>query len=75
VIQLLFVLGALSQGQSLEATFIGNEAIAVTAIPTAHANVEHYSYRVDWNGLSLYFVGDTDDPTALLAQRGVTWRW
>jgi L-ascorbate metabolism protein UlaG (beta-lactamase superfamily) len=168
MIQLLFVLGALSQGPSLEATFIGNEAVAVTdgrmtlvsdypyqpgysgymrydpaalhprgpvlllithrhldhfdpeqprdstwrmlgpreiagslppsavvaldtvvavgglrirAIPTTHANVEHYSYRVDWNGLSLYFVGDTDDPTALLAQRGLDlafvspWLW
>jgi hypothetical protein len=43
--------------------------IRIRAIPTPHANVEHYSYRVDWVGQSLYFVGDTDDPAALLAQR------
>jgi hypothetical protein len=55
--------------------------IRIRSVPTPHANVEHYSYRVDWMGRSLYFVGDTDDPTALLAQRGLDvafvtpWLW
>ena len=42
--------------------------IDITAIPTPHGNVEHYSYRVDWKNKSFYFVGDTEDPAALLKQ-------
>jgi Beta-lactamase superfamily domain len=55
--------------------------LQIRPIPTPHANLEHYSYRVDWLDRSLYFVGDTEDPAALLAQRGLDvafvtpWLW
>lgn len=55
--------------------------IRIRPIATPHANLEHYSYRVDWMGRSLYFVGDTDDPTSLLGQRDLdvafvtSWLW
>jgi L-ascorbate metabolism protein UlaG (beta-lactamase superfamily) len=45
--------------------------ISIRPIATPHANLEHYSSRVEWLGRSLYFVGDTEDPAALLAQRGL----
>jgi L-ascorbate metabolism protein UlaG (beta-lactamase superfamily) len=42
--------------------------INITAIPSPHGNVDHFSYRVDWNNKSLYFVGDTDEPATLMKQ-------
>jgi hypothetical protein len=43
--------------------------LVVEPIRTPHANLEHYSYVVSWKGQRLFFSGDTDDPTALLAAR------
>ncbi len=53
----------------------------IRPIVTPHANVEHHSYLVEWAGRRLYFVGDTEDPSALLAQRNLDvafvtpWLW
>jgi L-ascorbate metabolism protein UlaG (beta-lactamase superfamily) len=41
--------------------------IVVEPIRTPHAGLEHYSYVVAWHGLRLYFTGDTEDTSALLA--------
>ena len=41
----------------------------IEPIATTHAKREHYSYRVTWNGLRLYFTGDTDDLDPLLEER------
>jgi L-ascorbate metabolism protein UlaG (beta-lactamase superfamily) len=43
----------------------------VTPFATPHAKLEHYSYLVEWNGLRLYFTGDTEDAADLLRQRGL----
>jgi hypothetical protein len=43
------------------------EDLTIEAIPTPHADIGHYSYVVTWHGRRLYFSGDTDDATALLA--------
>lgn len=43
--------------------------LLIEPIATAHAAREHYSYRVTWNGLRLYFTGDTDDVGPLLQER------
>ena len=45
--------------------------ILIEPIATKHANREHYSYRVTWNGLRLYFTGDTDDLEPLLVEKGL----
>ncbi len=39
----------------------------IRPLATPHANLEHYSYLVEWHGLRLFFTGDTEDPAALLA--------
>ena len=36
-------------------------------VATSHAGVEHYSWLIEWQGRRFFFVGDTDDPAALLA--------
>ena len=41
--------------------------ISIEALPTPHAKIGHYSYLVTWHGMRLYFTGDTDDTTELLA--------
>jgi len=40
-----------------------------TIVPftTRHRDTEHYSYMITWRGHRLYFTGDTEDPTQLLA--------
>lgn len=43
--------------------------IVIEPVATSHAQREHYSYRVIWNGLRLYFTGDTDDVEPLLKER------
>ncbi|NNF56873.1 MAG: MBL fold metallo-hydrolase [Rhodothermaceae bacterium] len=43
-------------------------AFRVLPIRTPHSNTEHYSYLVAWRGVRLFFVGDTEDPSALLAR-------
>jgi L-ascorbate metabolism protein UlaG (beta-lactamase superfamily) len=52
-------------------TVVSVGGATVRPIATSHHNaaVEHYSYLVEWAGRRLYFVGDTEDPVALLAQR------
>jgi L-ascorbate metabolism protein UlaG (beta-lactamase superfamily) len=47
------------------------EGITIRPLPTPHAGLEHYSYLVEWNGARLYFTGDTEDTSALLAARGL----
>jgi L-ascorbate metabolism protein UlaG (beta-lactamase superfamily) len=55
--------------------------IRIQPMRTPHANVEHYSYRVEWHGASFYFPGDTEDPKTLIEQRGLDiafvtpWLW
>lgn len=48
-------------------TALSKAGIRITAIPTEHADMPHNSYLVEWNGHRLYFTGDTEDTTALLA--------
>lgn len=36
-------------------------------IATPHARVEHYAWLIEWKGRRYFFVGDTNDPAALLA--------
>jgi L-ascorbate metabolism protein UlaG (beta-lactamase superfamily) len=43
--------------------------LAIVPIATPHRGLEHYSYRVEWSGLRLYFTGDTGDAEELLRQR------
>ncbi len=43
--------------------------VEIVPIPTKHGPLEHFSYRVTWNGLRLYFTGDTDDLEPLLSER------
>jgi len=45
--------------------------LVLTPLATPHARLEHYSYRVEWSGLSFYFTGDTEDTAELLRQRGL----
>jgi L-ascorbate metabolism protein UlaG (beta-lactamase superfamily) len=45
--------------------------VLIEPVATAHADREHYSYRVTWNGLRLYFTGDTDDLEPLLKETGL----
>ncbi len=40
---------------------------AVTAQPTPHSNVDHFSYVIEWRGHRFYFTGDTEDTAALVA--------
>jgi hypothetical protein len=47
------------------------DGVVIRPIPTPHRDTEHYSYLVEWGGRRLYFVGDTEDPEALLAARGL----
>jgi L-ascorbate metabolism protein UlaG (beta-lactamase superfamily) len=60
---------------------VGPARIRPIATPHNGGGVEHYSYLVEWEGRRLYFVGDTEDPVALLAQRGLDvafvtpWLW
>jgi L-ascorbate metabolism protein UlaG (beta-lactamase superfamily) len=44
------------------------DGLMIHPIATDHT-AAHSSYRVEWDGVSMYFTGDTEDPTVLLAQR------
>jgi len=46
------------------------DGLVIHPIATDHT-AAHSSYRVEWDGVSMYFTGDTEDPTALLAQRNL----
>jgi len=58
---------------------IGN--IRIYPIATPHGDIEHYSYRVEWGGVRLFFSGDTDDPSALFRETDIgyafitPWLW
>jgi hypothetical protein len=43
--------------------------IVIEPVATRHGDREHYSYRVSWNGVRLYFTGDTDDLEPLLREK------
>jgi L-ascorbate metabolism protein UlaG (beta-lactamase superfamily) len=56
-------------------------AFVIRPIGTPHGDTEHYSYLIDWGALRLFLSGDTEDPSSLLAAKGVThafltpWLW
>jgi L-ascorbate metabolism protein UlaG (beta-lactamase superfamily) len=43
--------------------------IAIEPIATPHGKLEHYSYLVTWHGVRMYFTGDTEETSALVAAR------
>ena len=43
--------------------------IRIEALETPHAGIGHSSYLVTWNGLRLYFTGDTESTERLLAMK------
>jgi L-ascorbate metabolism protein UlaG (beta-lactamase superfamily) len=45
------------------------EGITIRPIPTPHADIEHYSFLIEWGGLRLYLTGDTEDLSELVAAR------
>ncbi len=45
--------------------------IRVQAIATPHANLEHYSYIIEWKGVRIYLPGDTEDAASLTGARGL----
>jgi hypothetical protein len=47
------------------------ENLTIDAIPTPHASIGHYSYLVTWHERRLYFTGDTEDASALLATKNL----
>lgn len=49
-------------------------AARVTPFVTPHIQnrpLGHYSYLVEWSGVRLFFVGDTEDPEALTSQKAL----
>ncbi len=40
--------------------------IRVEAIKTPHADLEHYSYVIEWHGVRIYLPGDTEEATSLI---------
>jgi L-ascorbate metabolism protein UlaG (beta-lactamase superfamily) len=69
------LLGPKDVEQSVRVTALGLdpevrwEGLVIRPMASPHAGLEHYSYVVEWNGLRLYFTGDTEDATALLAAK------
>ena len=63
------VTGALPADRALQGDRQTLGAFTVQRVRTPHAGTEHYSYLVTWRGRRLYFVGDTEDPTHILATR------
>jgi uncharacterized protein len=45
--------------------------LRIDALPTPHADVQHFSYVVEWHGRRFYFSGDTEDPSSVLNQTGL----
>ena len=45
--------------------------IRIEAVETPHAGIGHSSYLVTWNGLRLYFTGDTESTERLLAMKNL----
>ena len=56
---------------ALEAASSVAPGLRIEALPTPHADVQHFSYVVEWHGRRFYFSGDTEDPTSVLNQRGL----
>ena len=46
-------------------------AARIDAIETPHASIGHYSYVVTWHDRRLYFSGDTEDSTHLVALKNL----
>ena len=42
-------------------------AFRLVPMRTPHSDTEHYSYMITWRGVRLFVVGDTEDPSQLLA--------
>ena len=47
------------------------EGLTITAFPTPHGSLEHYSFLIEWRGKRLYLTGDTEDTGPLLAARNL----
>lgn len=45
------------------------EGLSIRPVATPHRGLEHYSFLIEWAGKRLYFTGDTEDTSALLAAR------
>lgn len=45
--------------------------ISVQAISTPHADLEHYSYVIEWHGLRFYLPGDTESASSLIAAKNL----
>ncbi len=45
--------------------------IRVQAIATPHANLEHYSYIIEWKAVRIYLPGDTEEAASLIEARGL----
>lgn len=45
--------------------------IRVEAISTPHANLEHYSYVIEWHGVRIYLPGDTEGARSLIAAKNL----
>lgn len=43
--------------------------IRVQALATSHADLEHYSYVIEWKGIRIYLPGDTETTTSLIGSK------
>lgn len=43
----------------------------IRAIATPHASIEHYSYEVTWDGVRLFFAGDSESLVPVLEEKKV----
>lgn len=63
------VTGALAPDRVIPlAEKIDYKGIAITPIPTRHMDLEHLSYLVEWHGMVMYFIGDTEGYGEILDQ-------
>lgn len=65
------VTSALPATVGLSASAASTDGLVVTPIDTPHARVGHQSYRLEWLGRRFHFTGDTEDPAAVLRERGL----
>lgn len=45
--------------------------IRVQAIATPHADLEHYSYVIEWHGVRIYVPGDTEEAKSLIGAKNL----
>lgn len=45
--------------------------IRVAAIKTPHAELEHYSYVIEWHGVRIYLPGDTESASSLVEAKNL----